>query len=181
MRGLPTPDFLDDLWRAPTSCRCGKENAGLVGSDTRSGAGPMIGLGQPLPGSSGAGPSRALGEADGRPAERIEPLEGGSLQRAVIQVESVDIDPRSHVRPRKKEGPLRRAAPEPTTRCRRVADKSLRPMSPARKRMLRCEPRHGYRSIRLPELGVAATLLHDYRRLYRLTNSVHAPPSAQTV
>ena len=63
------------------------------------------------------------GEPDG-----IEPLEARALQGAVIQVESVDIDARSHDRPpRKKQGPLRGTALEPTARCQRVSDRNLTP------------------------------------------------------
>ena len=57
----------------------------------------------------------------------IEPLEGRSLQRSVVQVEPIDMDPRSHVHPRKKQGPLRGAALEPTACCRRVVGDTLHP------------------------------------------------------
>ncbi len=70
---------------------------------------------------------------------RIE-REGCVLRRSVIQVEAVDIDTRSHVRPRKKQGPLRRAALEPTACCRRVSLKALCSLIRVRKRTFRGEP-----------------------------------------
>ena len=70
--------------------------------------------------------NRALaGKHEGGQLGGIEPLEGCALERSVVQVEPVDIDPRSHFRPRKRQRPLRGAAFEPTARCRRVVEATL--------------------------------------------------------
>ena len=67
-------------------------------------------------------------------AHGIEPLERRTLQGSVEEIEAVDIDPRSHHRPRTKQGPLRGTALEPTARCRRVSACNLSPNRPHFKR-----------------------------------------------
>ena len=62
------------------------------------------------------------------------PFERRPLDRPVIQVEAIHIDPRSHLHPQEKQGPPRGAAPEPTARCRRVTRQNLAPPEPHFKR-----------------------------------------------
>ena len=62
-----------------------------------------------------------------RQIDRIQPLEWRPLEHSVVQVEAVDIDPRSHGRPRKSKGRSSGAALEPTARCQRVSARNLAP------------------------------------------------------